>query len=142
MPDKTLAGYEAFYYAGGQCVAAHGNRALPHGCLSPGQWSYALTIPSSHRDNRNQRPLLYRQPALLDVATPQNRTIVSSNVFGDSITYPHAGNNGWYFRQGQAVQYTPGSVGSIASDTWTVGPGTITFDVTDNGLLTNNFALA
>jgi len=106
-----------------------------------GEWQYALTMPAIPNTSSGTGGLYLTGNGALNVATT-NGTIVSSNVFGDAITYPNAGNNGWYFRQGQAVQFTPGSVAPIASDTWSVGPGTITFDVTDNNLLGNDFALA
>ena len=71
-------------------------------------------------------------------------TIVSSNVYGDPISYPFTGNNGLYFRQGQAVQFNPSSTATpIALISWSIDPGaSITFVVQDNGLLGDNFAMS
>src|SRR5262249_42390714 len=52
--------------------------------------------------------------------SPQNGTIPNSyttttgqitmsNAFNDPVSYPNSGNNGFYFRQGQAVLFTPNS---------------------------------
>ena len=71
-----------------------------------------------------------------------------SNVNGDPVTNPHTGNNGFYFREGQAVQFDPGNgVNPVATGTWAVNAtsgsteGSIVFSIVDNGLLGNSFAL-
>ncbi|MGO9356863.1 MAG: PEPxxWA-CTERM sorting domain-containing protein [Xanthobacteraceae bacterium] len=109
----------------------------------PGEWTYAATIPAIPAAGQTSGTggLYLTGGGALGVAT-SNGTIVASNVYGDPITYPFAGNNGFYFRQGQAVQFTPGSVPSIAPVLWSVGTGTVTFDILDNNLLGNDFALA
>lgn len=86
--------------------------------------------------------------------TTANGTVVMSNVdntsgsvINDPVTYPGAGQPGFYFRQGQAVQYTPANPASIVagtSATWAVDAvlKTITYTIVDNGIFGNSFALA
>lgn len=50
-----------------------------------------------------------------------------SNVSGNPITYPNGGQTQWYFRQGQAVTYTPGSTQSAVASSpasWSIDPTT------------------
>jgi hypothetical protein len=76
-------------------------------------------------------------------AVTDGGSVVMSNVGGDPITYPGAGNPGYYFRQGQAVQFTPGNgVLPVGLGSWAVGANSLTFDIVDNGLLGNNFAFS
>jgi hypothetical protein len=100
-----------------------------------GEWMYAATIPQVPGTSSGAGGLYLTSGG----------TIVMSNVYGDPITYPYAGNPGYYFRQGQAVQFTPGNgqnpLGGT-SEFWTVGNGSVTFDIVDNNLLGNDFALA
>jgi hypothetical protein len=79
-----------------------------------------------------------------------NGTITMSNVNGNPITAPASGNPGFYFREGQAVQYTPDSVNGVVngtSGTWSViattpsTEGAVIFSILDNGALGNNFML-
>jgi len=113
----------------------------PTDIYQPGEWKYALTIPQTPATTSGTGGLYLTGGGALNEAT-LNGTIVSSNVYGVAATYPHTGNNGWWFREGQAVQFTPGSEGPITSDLWSIGPGTITFKVTDDHLLGDDFALA
>ncbi|MHB8530318.1 MAG: PEPxxWA-CTERM sorting domain-containing protein [Caulobacteraceae bacterium] len=98
-----------------------------------GEWSYAVTMPTDPTANSGTGGLY----------AVNLRDVVMSNAYGDPITYPHPGNNGWYFREGQAVQYTPGANDSaIAPATWSVGPGKIVFDINDGGALGSAFSLS
>jgi hypothetical protein len=108
-----------------------------------GEWTYVATMPAIPSPGQTSGTGgLYRTGGgALGVATP-NGTIIASNVFGNPITYPNPRNPGYYFRQGQAVQFTPGSVPSVAPVSWSVGTGTVTFDIFDGNLLGNDFALA
>jgi LPXTG-motif cell wall-anchored protein len=73
-----------------------------------------------------------------------------SNVNGNPVTAPGTNNPGYYFRQGQAVQFVPlPTTNAVGAATWTVTPssgyiteGSIAFSITDNDLLGNYFALA
>jgi len=69
--------------------------------------------------------------------------VVLSNVYGSQTTYPYVGNPGWFFRQGQAVQFTT-STAQVASENWSIDPSahTVTFQIVDNGLLGNDFAMS
>lgn len=50
--------------------------------------------------------------------------------------------NGYTFRNGQAVQFDPNGSSPIRSGNWSIGTGTITYDIVDNGLLGGAFALS
>ena len=82
----------------------------------------------------------------LDYTTgPNGGTIYMSNVSGDPITYPGAGNPGFYFREGQAVTFVPGSTDPAIGPpvTITMVDGSyIDYSIVDDGLLSNTFALA
>lgn len=87
-----------------------------------------------------------------------NGLVTMSNVAGDPVSYPNSGNPYFYFRQGQAVQYTPDSPSASNPVSITVtpatgyttanggndlvngfadtsNPGSITYTITDNGTL-------
>ncbi len=64
-----------------------------------------VTVSPSNANNN----LFNATPGVVQSYTTQNGQIVMSNVGGDPITYPNSNNPGFFFRQGQAVQY-------IASD--------------------------
>lgn len=135
-------GYGALFITpGANAWQPTGVAPYPTDVYRPGEWQYVLTIPQTPSTSSGTGGLYATGGGALNISTP-NGTIVSSNVFGVGITYPNSGNNGWYFRQDQAVQFTPGSVAPITTDSWSVGPGTITFEVTDNHLLGNDFAIA
>jgi hypothetical protein len=135
-------GYGALFITpGAHAWQPTGAAPYPTDTYRAGEWQYALTIPQIPTTKSGSGGLYATGGGALNVATA-NGTIIGSNVYNDPITYPNAGNNGWYFRQDQAVQFTPGSQPAIASDTWSIGPGTITFEVTDNHLLGDDFALA
>ena len=66
-----------------------------------------------------------------------------SNADGDPITYPSAGNNGYYFRQGQAVGFDPDADAvQLATGTWSEQPGSLTFTINDGGLVGDDFAIS
>jgi hypothetical protein len=98
----------------------------------PGEWSYAFTMPTVPNVTSGTGGLY----------STSTGTVVMSSVSGDAISYPLAGNNGSYFRQGEAVQFTPGSTGPVDTGTWSVGTGTLTFSILDYGSLGNNFAMS
>ena len=90
----------------------------------------------------------YGATTVVQSYTTANGTIIMSNVNGDPVTNPHTGNNGFFFREGQAVQFDPGNgVNPVATGTWAVNAtsgsteGSIVFSIVDNGLLGNSFAL-
>jgi hypothetical protein len=70
--------------------------------------------------------------------------IIMSNVNGDPITAPYSGNNGFYFREGQAVQFAPDAgQHSLAGGSWSVVNGsTITYYINDHHLLGDVFAMS
>jgi hypothetical protein len=98
-----------------------------------GEWQYAFTMPMTPGTNSGSGGLYLTSGG----------QVVLSNVAGDSTSYPLAGNNGYYFRQGEAVQFNAGaSEAASALGTWSVGIGQITFSINDNGLLGNQFAMS
>lgn len=103
----------------------------------PGDWKYAVTIPA----------LTNAASGTGGLYLTTNGTVVLSNVNGDPIAYPNPGNNGFYFHQGQPVQFTPNNgaptVGGTSA-TWAINANahTITFDITDNHVLGDTFALS
>jgi hypothetical protein len=107
------------------------------------EWKYALTMPTDPKSNFGKGGLYLTGGGAL--VGPNSVGIVASNVYGSTITYPNPGNPGWYFRQGQAVQFNPAQgATSYGAESWSVNSkaGTITFDVVDDGLLGDNFAMA
>jgi hypothetical protein len=148
---------------------------------TPNQWTYAVTVPQNGNVQTQGSTItgtsgayaigavtgtnFYTQNGA-DGTVPvsyktQNGTIVMSNAYTDPVTYPNPGNPYFYFRQGQAVQYTPDQIAaaafaagySITATTWTTNPdnytdgvvlteGSITFSITDNDALGDNFELA
>jgi hypothetical protein len=99
---------------------------------TPGEWADAVTIPTNPGSSSGTSGLY----------ATSTGSVVMSNVFGDQITYPNAGNNGYYFRQGQAVQFTPGAAPALYAASWSTGPGQVVFDIVDNGALGDNFSLS
>jgi len=146
-----------------------GSAPYPTDVYTPGNWNYALTMNGSIGPNGAvtgatsgtsnlyaisgtkslsgpQTPNYYSgNPSVVQSYSVTNGTIVMSNVYGDPVTYPYAGNLYYYFRQGQAVQFLPGANAvSSASGTWSVSEtdGLITYVITDDGLLGNVFAIS
>jgi hypothetical protein len=90
-----------------------------------GEWKYAFTMPE----------LPTAQSGSGGLYQTSNGVVQLANV--------DANHAGWTFRDGQAVQFDPTHPASPdAWGTWSVGPGTITFAITDYGLLGNDFALS
>lgn len=120
-----------------------------------GDWKYALTLdPLTTSGNKSglTTGLYETGGGALNSLTPGKGTIVSSNVNGDAITAPLAGNPGYYFRANQAVQFTPDGAplhsGTVSVHTWQngdpgpAGYGTITFTINDHDLLGYDFAFS
>ena len=106
-----------------------------------GDWTYALSL--------NPTPGTGNQAGLTTgLYQTSSGTIVMSNVSGDATTYPLSGNNGYYFRADQAVQFNPGAnanpldTGTVAVNQVPNGYGTITFTIDDHGTLGNDFAFS
>jgi hypothetical protein len=92
---------------------------------SPGEWKYAFTMPE----------LPAAQSGIGGLYQTSNGVVQLANV--------DASHAGWIYRDGQAVQFEPApSASPDAWGTWSVGSGTITFAITDYGLLGNDFALS
>lgn len=87
-----------------------------------GDWTYAFDMPGDPSGNSGNGGLY----------TVSTGTVVMSH-----------GTPGSTFRDGQAVQFTPGAAGPIRTGTWSIiNDVSITFVINDNGLLGNSFALA
>lgn len=114
-------------------------------------WKYALTLnptPGGGSKSGLTTGLYATGGGALNTLTPGYGTIVSSNVSGDPTTYPFSGNNGYYFRADQAVQFNPARgvnplhTGSVSVHEVPNGYGTITFTINDNDLLGYDFAFS
>jgi hypothetical protein len=129
-------GYGALFITSGANAWNPSGTAANHyatDVYQPGEWQYAFTMPLTPSTGSGNGSLYLTSGG----------NIVLSNVSGDGTSYPLAGNNGYYFRQDQAVQFTPGrGEAAAAGGTWTVGAGQLTFSIDDNGLLGNQFALS
>ncbi len=127
-------GYGALFFTpGAHAWNPTGVAPYPTDTYTPGEWSYAFTIPAVP-GSASGTGALY--------ATGSGQ-VVLSNTYGDPTSYPNPGNNGYYFRQGQAVQFTPdASASALALGTWSVAPGSLTFTIDDNGLLGDDFAIS
>jgi hypothetical protein len=100
---------------------------------TPGEWKYAFTIPQVPGANSGSGGLY----------STTDGTVVMSNVNGSPFTYPNPGNPGYFFRQGQAVQFTPNSGAvSAAGGGWSIQPGKINFSIDDNHALGDSFSFS
>jgi len=125
----------------------------------PSRWSYAVGNPASgavgyttststglYAIGGVSSPSYGVHSASIPVSyTSTNGVVVMSNVNGDPVTYPQPGHPGFYFREGQAVQYNPTNLlGTVSgtSVTFTVGNGYLDYTILDNGLFGDNFALS
>ena len=117
--------------------------------VDPGRFQFAATIPNPTNPGTSGTGTFYS----LATGTHAGSDVTLSNVNNVSITYPYTGNNGFYFRDGQAVgvnpnQYTTTDSNavnwSIGSGTWNSNPtGTLTFTIANAfNYLTDNFTLA
>jgi len=134
-------------------------------------WSYAATSTGLYAIGAVGSANNYLSTGVAASYNTANGKITMSNVGGDPVSYPNPGAPGFYFRQGQAVTYTPNNPGATVttvndplngvtagstSVTTTVTPATyagnyvpnegdtgiITYTITDNGLFGDGFALA
>lgn len=128
-------GYGALFITPG-ANAWHPNGSAPNYATDvyvPGEWKYAFVIPSVPNSNFGSGGLYQTSDG----------TVILANVNGNPISYPNLGHSGWIFRDGQAVQFDPSqSATQVAGGTWSVGVGTLTFKINDNGLLGDSFALS
>ena len=133
-PAAEGTGYGALFLTPGfNSWHPTGVAPYPTDVYQPGEWTYAFTIPQNPGSTSGAGGLYQTSDG----------TVVLANVNGDPITAPFAGNNGFYFRQGQAVQFTPGqSANPVAIGSWSVAPGQLIFDVTDNHLLGDAFSMS
>ena len=135
----------------------------PQDKYTANQWNYVFTVPQNpgsgsigstpgalYAIGGNATAVPYGPtPSVAQSYKTDNGSIIMSNVNGDPVTAPGANNPGFYFREGQAVQYTPDDASKTAAlGSWSVAAtvgsveGSITFSILDNGLLGNSFALA
>ena len=134
-PAALTTGYGALFITPGtNAWNVTGVAPYPNDVYTPGEWDYAFTMPLTGAIGSSGTSSLY---------DTSDGAVVLSNVNGNSITFPNPGNGGYYFRQDQAVQFTPGvGATALAGGAWAVSAGQIRFDINDNGLLGNNFAFS
>lgn len=118
----------------------------------PNDWTWAfVTTGSSSTTGLYQIGAVqgtghnYGQSNVKDYYTTLDGKIIMSNMNGNPITAPNSGNSGYYFRQGQAVQFVPnageqrlysGSMSVSASN------DTITYYINDYHTLGDTFAMS
>ncbi len=137
------------------------------------QWTYAVTMPVTTSQTSGASGLYVigavsdatanyypgSNPVIQSYTTANGGTLVMANMNGDPISYPGQNHPYYYFRQGQVVQYLPGS-GPIDPATWSITPtvwstnptagqdgvvatqGSITFSIVDGLSLGDSFAFA
>jgi hypothetical protein len=152
-------GYGSLFLSPGTWTPS-GTSPYPTDKYTANEWQYAVTIPQNpgsgsigttssglYAIGGGATANLYpANTSVVQSYTTANGTVVMSNVNGDPVTYPGTAQPGYYFREGQAVRYTPGN-GPIASTsaTWAVNAllNTITFTIVDpTNIFGNSFALA
>jgi hypothetical protein len=155
-------GYGALFLSTGTWSPTGTGPNYPTDTYKPNEWQYAVTTPQNpgsgsigtttsglYAIGGNATAVPYGpNPLVAQSYTTDNGTVVMSNVSGDPVTYPdtgHTTNPAYYFREGQAVQYTPNDpTATVAAATWSVDAlaHTITYTIVDNGLFGTSFALA
>ena len=125
---------------------------------SPNEWQYAVTTPKAPGTSSGTSGLYAigtvtqtnnygPNTSVVQSYTTENGTVVMSNVNDNPVTYPGSAHPGFYFRQGQAVQYDPTDTSATVPGTlanWSIDSvlKTITYSIVDNGIFGNSFALA
>lgn len=159
-------GYGSLFFSTNLFTPSGTGPSYPQDQYTQNWWNYAFTMPTSPMPSGTNIAANSTGAGLYAIGSVNGQTLVGSvvqsytttnggtitmsNVNGNPITAPGSGNPGFYFREGQAVQYTPGSsqVAASTSGTWAViattpsTEGEIIFSITDNGALGNNFMLA
>jgi len=123
---------------------------------NPGEFNYAVTKSGAYQitgtENLNSSQTAY---------STLNGKVKLSNVDGNPVSYPNAGNSGYYFRSGQAVSFVPSksatesyaSTMTVIPTDWSTKPtvnsdgvvkteGELIYQIVDNGAFGNDFALA
>ena len=140
---------------------ANTNNTTDSFVLGNRNWAYAVTTPStgSGASGLYATGLAASGASGVGLVTnylgvPQSYAttggqIILSNVSGNPISANAPNNPGFFFRQGQAVQYTPTTPsqtvnfnGATSATVTTVAGSSIDYVIVDNGLLGNTFALA
>lgn len=116
----------------------------------PNDWTWAfVTSPTPgtgglYQIGPVQQEVDYKTTHVAQYYKTLDGKVIMSNMYGDPITAPYSGNNGYYFRQGQAVQFVPDS-GQLAlyGGNWSVVSGsTITYYINDQHTLGDTFAMS
>jgi hypothetical protein len=147
-PDVAGTGYGALFLMPGADWHPTGSAADHYGSDTyvPGEWKYAFAIPQAPGPGSQAGSYLAGSTVGgLFALKSDGSDVLRSNVNGDFVTYPYPGNPGYYFRQGEAVQYiADGSTKSIFGGQWAVDApaSTITFLIDDNNFLGNDLALS
>ncbi len=108
------------------------------GVYSPGDWNYAAvmngvtsngvlqtsgtlniySIPSAQTANNYSG-----NTSVANYYQASNGQIIMSNVAGDPVTYPYAGNNAYWFREGEPVLFAPNAgITPFLTGTWSTSP--------------------
>ena len=136
-PAADSTGYGVLFITPGLWRPSCGTAADHYICdtYQHGEWAYAAWIPET--------PHSFSGKGGLYLTTSGN--VIQSHVGTHFVTYPIDPYDPYFFRQDQAVRFKPNdwrNTVSGTSETWTIGNDAITFDITDGGLLGNQFGLS
>ena len=151
-PAAQGTNYGALFFAPSWNVSG----AAPYATdvYKPNQWTSAFVMNANGSGNLYstgtiQTTNLSSNPNVVTSYTTNTGTIVMSNVNGNPISAPNSGNPGFFFRQGQAVQFNPANASAILDGTslggaWSASAANdaITFSIIDNHVLGDTFALS
>lgn len=138
-------GYGALFFRSGGILSIPEFAASNSDTYQAGRFDYAFVIPQTPGQG-NQGGSFAAGGTSGGLFQVNEAGIVRSNVNGNPISYPNANHAGYYFRQNQAVQYTPvNNQTALRGGDWLVDQTTrtITFTIENvTGLLGSTFALA
>jgi len=137
-----LTGYGALFFSTTIFTPTGTGPQYATDLYTPGRFNYAFVMPQNPGSG-NQSGNYSAGSTAGGLFQVTENNVVLSNVNGTTTTYPTNPNAGYYFRQGQAVQYDPNGAAAIAGGSWTVDAlaQTIAFSIVDNGILGNDFML-
>ncbi|WP_128923995.1 hypothetical protein [Bradyrhizobium guangxiense] len=116
----------------------------------PNDWTWAFVTSATpgtgglYQIGAVQQEVDYKTTHVAQYYKTLDGKIIMSNAYGDPVTAPYSGNNGYYFRQGQAVQFTPDAgQKALYGGSWSVVSGsTITYYINDQHTLGDTFAMS
>ena len=116
----------------------------------PNDWTWAFVTSATpgtgglYQIGAVQQEVDYKTTHVAQYYKTLDGKVIMSNMYGDPVTAPYSGNNGYYFRQGQAVQFAPDAgQKALYGGSWSVVSGsTITYYINDQHTLGDTFAMS